>query len=106
MKTKLLSKKKINTSKSKPTYDGIIFDSGLELYCYRSLQEAKLQFEYTPTTFVLINAFKALCESWEPDKKRGLLLSKKSDNLQSIKYTPDFVGINWIIETKGRQNES
>lgn len=30
----------------------------------------------------------------------------KSNKLQSIKYTPDFVGKNWIIETKGRANES
>lgn len=104
-----VGKKRVNAPskrKDKPTYNGITFDSGLEVYCYKALEKAGLQFEYTKTTFVLIQPFVFGRDSYEPDKKRGLLLTKKSPNLQSIKYTPDFVGDTWIIETKGRQNES
>lgn len=106
---KKLGKKRINSpskKKDKPTYNGITFDSGLEVYCYKALEKAGLEFKYTQQTFILVCPvlFKGL--SYEPDKKRGTLLSKRSPNLQSIKYTPDFVGDGWIIETKGRQNES
>jgi len=87
-------------------YEGILFDSKLEVYCYKKLIEANIQFKYTPTTFVIVDAFTYNGDSLEPDKKRGLLLSKRSNKLQSIKYTPDFVGEGWIIETKGRMNES
>ena len=97
-------RKKVNSPKSKPTYDGIVFDSGLEVYCYRSLKEANIKFAYTPTTYILTLPFTYIGLSYEPDKKRGLLLSKKSPKLQAIKYTPDFVGDGWIIETKGRAN--
>ena len=99
-------KRKTKVNSSKKFYDGIEFDSGLEVYCYRQLKDVGLTFEYTKTTFVLINGFIFNGVSFEPDKKRGLLLTKKSPNLQSIKYTPDFVGNGWIIETKGRANES
>lgn len=30
----------------------------------------------------------------------------KSKNLQKISYKPDFVGNNWIIETKGLMSDS
>lgn len=99
-----MGRKKVNTAKSKPVYNGITFDSSLEVYCYKQLQANNLSFKYTEVTYVLINPFTFNGLSYEPDKKRGLLLSKKSPKLQSIKYTPDFIGSNWIIETKGFAN--
>ena len=104
MKTKKHGKKHINTSSKKPIYDNVEFDSGLEVYCYKQLQHNKIEFKYNDKTFTLVDAFEFITSSYEPDEKRGLLLSKKSNKLQSIKYTPDFVGDNWIIETKGRQS--
>ena len=32
-------KKKVNSPKKKPIYDGITFDSGLEVYCYKALKK-------------------------------------------------------------------
>lgn len=99
-------RKKPRKSRSiKSTYDGINFDSNLEVYCYKALQTAEISFKYTPTTYVLIPAFKFNGLSYEADKRTGKELVPKSVNMQSIKYTPDFVGDNWIIETKGAQTD-
>jgi hypothetical protein len=84
-----------------PTYDGITFDSNLELYCYKALQEAKLDFKYTPTTYTLVPGFTFNGKSYEADKRVGKYLVLRTSTMQSIKYTPDFVGDGWIIETKG-----
>lgn len=104
-----MGRKKINAPskrKDKPVYDGITFDSSLEVYCYKQLKANNIDFKYTATTYILTMPFTFISDSYEPDKKRGLLLSKRSPKMQPIKYTPDFVGNNWIIETKGRANES
>jgi hypothetical protein len=89
----------------KSEYDGIKFDSRLEVYCYKALKEANITFEYTPTVYTLVPAFKFIGVSYEADKRTGKTLVPKSENLQSIKYTPDFVGKDWIIETKGAQTD-
>lgn len=111
-KIKRLPLKKRDTPKKKsrdnPRHvecDGILFDSKLETYCYQALVKANLKFAYEPTTFVVQLPFIYLHDVYEPDKKRGVLLSKRTNNYQSIKYTPDFVGDDWIIEVKGMQNE-
>lgn len=103
-KKRVAGKKSVNSSKVE--YNGIQFDSKLEIYCYKKLQDANIIFDYTPTTFLISTPFIFNSVSLEPDKKRGDLLSKRSPKLQGIKYTPDFIGTNWIIETKGRMNES
>lgn len=72
--------------------DGIAFDSQLEVYCYNKLKESGLEFEYTTKTYTISESFKTTGDSYEPDKRKGDLLYPKSKNLQSIKYTPDFVG--------------
>jgi len=93
--------KKKRSSKSKPEYNGITFDSNLEVYCYKKLIEAKIKFDYHPKSFELFEKFKANINSWNPDKRKGNLLYQRTNNYQNISYTPDFVGDNWIIETKG-----
>lgn len=87
-------------------YNGIKFDSGLELYCYKKLKEVSLDFEYAKTTFEIIPSFTFNKESYEEDKRTGLELVKKTNKIRNIKYTPDFIGKDWIIETKGVKNES
>jgi len=89
----------------KSEYDGVKFQSNLEVYCYKALQKAGIDFKYEPTTYVLIEGFKSENVSYEADKRTGSLLTPKSQKLQSIKYTPDFVGKDWIIETKGAQTD-
>jgi hypothetical protein len=106
---KKLGKKRINSPskrKDKPVYDGITFDSNLEVYCYKALKKAELVFEYTPTSFVLQLPFTYQYLVYESDKKRGALLSKRTPKYQSMKYTPDFVGNGWLIETKGVATDS
>jgi hypothetical protein len=101
-----MRRSKVKKSRSiKSEYDGIKFDSNLEIYCYKKLKENNITFEYVPETYILIPAFKTLGDSWEADKRVGKLLTLKSKSIQSIKYTPDFVGENWIIETKGAQTD-
>jgi hypothetical protein len=106
---KKIGKKRVNSpskKKDKPTYNGIIFDSGLEVYCYKQLEKIGIEFKYEPTHFVLQLPFVYPHYVYEPDKKRGLLLSKRSSKYQSISYTPDFIGEGWIIETKGISSDS
>ena len=99
-----MAKKKINAIKS--TIDGVDFDSQLEVYCYTKLKENNIPFTFHETTYTLSPSFKYIGECYEPDKRKGTGLYLKSNNLQSIKYTPDFVGNNWVIETKGKPNEN
>ena len=87
-------------------YDGNTFKSGLEVYCYKKLKEEGFDFSYEEHVFELIKGFVAGHDSFEPDNRIGEELVKHSNKMQSIKYTPDFVGNGWIIETKGRKNES
>jgi hypothetical protein len=104
-----LGKKHINSPskrKDKPIYNGITFDSSLEVYCYKALKKAGLIFEYEPTSFVLQIPFTYQCLVYESDKKRGALLSKRTPKYQSLKYTPDFIGTGWLIETKGVSTDS
>ena len=41
----------------KVTYDGIKFQSGLEVYMYKALKEARIVGEYEPTSYTLLNGF-------------------------------------------------
>lgn len=63
------------------------------------LVEAGIKFEYEPYAIELMPAFTALSVS-SFEKYRKNFVPKKP-KIQSISYTPDFVGHNWIIETKG-----
>lgn len=69
--------------------DGIKFKSKLEGYVYKKLKEYNIFAEYEPIKFILIPSF--------------YFLGKK---IRPITYTPDFVGNNFIIEAKGRPNET
>jgi hypothetical protein len=95
--------KKVNSAKVE--YNGILFDSKLEIYCYKKLIESRLQFEYTKYKYVIVNPFTFDNLSYEPNKRSGDLLSKRTNKIKYISYTPDFVGKGWIIETKGRPND-
>lgn len=91
-------------SSIKSTYDGIDFDSQLEVYCYKALKLAGLEFEYGQHSYTLIDAFKCISDSYEGDKRKGPDMYIKSKNLQKISYKPDFIitgKFTYIIETKG-----
>lgn len=90
-------------------YDGIQFQSRLELYCYKRLKEAGLKFEYESDSFELIPKFEyepTCSESYKKGTK--WLFGNKSKVVRAMKYKPDFVNLKdgWIIECKGHPNES
>ena len=91
----------------KVTYDGVEFASGLEKYMYQALKKAKIKATYEGETFVLLNGFHFENECWErQSNSKGDFKNRGEKRILPIKYTPDFIGKDFIIETKGRPNES
>ena len=89
------------------SYDGHNFASGLERYMYMALKKAKIKSKYEGETFVLINGFHFENESYERQaNSKGDFTNRGSKRILPIKYTPDFIGDDFIIECKGRANES
>ena len=106
MKRKYKRKKGPVRSK-KTTFDGITFASGLEKYMYIALKKAKINADYEGATFVLQDDFKFEIDSYERQANgKGDMVNRGQKKIQSIKYTPDFVSSSFIIECKGRANES
>ena len=91
----------------KVSYDGINFASGLERYMYMGLKKAKIKAKYEGETFVLLNGFHFENEVYERQSNgKGEYKNRGCKRILPIKYTPDFIGDTFIIETKGRANES
>tara|TARA_Y100000592_G_C5343424_1_gene255356 strand:- start:274 stop:723 length:450 start_codon:yes stop_codon:yes gene_type:complete len=91
----------------KVTFDGIKFASGLEKYMYQALKKAKIQATYEGATFTLQEGFKLKNESYERQSNgKGEMVNRGCKKILPIKYTPDFVSDSFIIECKGRANES
>ena len=91
----------------KVTYDGIRFASGLEKYMYLALKEAKIIARYEGETYVLQDSFEFNNESYERQANgKGDMVNRGQKKIQNIKYTPDFISDSFIIECKGRANES
>jgi len=105
-------KKKINRKRGpvrakKVSFDGINFASGLEKYMYVALKEAKIKSEYEGQTYVLQETFKFDTDSYERQGNgKGDMINRGRKKILNIKYTPDFVSDTFIIECKGRANES
>ena len=101
------SKKKGPVQGKKISYDGINFASGLERYMYMVLKKNRIKAKYEGKTFTLIDGFHFSNESYErQSNNKGEFRNRGSKKILPIKYTPDFIGDNFIIETKGRANES
>jgi hypothetical protein len=91
----------------KVTFDGITFASGLEKYMYQVLKKNKIQAVYEGETFILQEGFMFDNESYERQSNgKGDMVNRGSKKILNIKYTPDFVSDSFIIECKGRANES
>jgi hypothetical protein len=71
------------------TYDGIRFQSKLEVYCYKKLIENNIIAEYEKNKFTLIEAF-----------------TYNDEKIRKMTYTPDFVGEGFVIECKGQMNDA
>ena len=107
MKKKSYKRKKGPVQSKKISYDGINFASGLERYMYMALKKAKIKALYEGETFELQEAFDFPFESYERcGNGKGEYKNRGKKKILNIKYTPDFIGEGFIIETKGRANES
>ena len=104
---KKYKRKKGPVRAKKVSFDGITFASGLEKYMYVALKKAKIYAEYEGMTFTLQDAFKFNVDSYERQSNgKGEMVNRGQKKIQSIKYTPDFISPSFIIECKGRANES
>ena len=91
----------------KVSFDGITFASGLEKYMYQALKKNKIHAIYEGATFVLQEGFMFDNESFERQSNgKGDMVNRGNKKILNIKYTPDFVSDSFIIECKGRANES
>ena len=104
---KKYSKKKGPVRAKKVSFDGIQFASGLEKYMYQVLKSFKIHAVYEGATFVLQEDFIFDVDSYERQANgKGDMVNRGQKKIQNIKYTPDFVSDSFIIECKGRANES
>ena len=104
---KKYSKKRGPVRAKKVSFDGIQFASGLEKYMYQALKNAKIKAEYEGKTYVLQESFVFEVDSYERQANgKGDLVNRGQKKILNIKYTPDFISDSFIIECKGRANES
>ena len=100
-------KKRGPVRSKKVVCDGITFASSLEKYMYQALKEAKIKAEYEGEKYTLIDGFEFETASYERQSNgKGEFTNRGNKKILPIKYTPDFVGNEFIIECKGRANES
>jgi len=104
---KKYSKKRGPVRAKKVSFDGINFASGLEKYMYMALKKAKIHAIYEGATFELQEGFMFDTDSYERQGNgKGAMINRGQKKILNIKYTPDFVSPSFIIECKGRANES
>ena len=107
MKKKYKKKKRGPVRAKKVVFDGIKFASGLERYMYQVLKKAKIKAKYECKTYVVQEGFSFKNESYERQSNgKGDLVNRGCKKVLPIKYTPDFISDSFIIECKGRANES
>jgi len=104
---KKYSRKKGPVRAKKVSFDGIQFASGLEKYMYMALKKAKIKSEYEGQTYELQEGFMFDVDSYERQGNgKGDMVNRGRKKILNIKYTPDFISDSFIIECKGRANES
>ena len=100
-------KKRGPVRSKKVVFDGITFASGLERYMYQALKKARIKVKYEGETYTLIDSFNFMTTSYERQSNgKGEFKDRGNKKILPIRYTPDFVGDKFIIECKGRANES
>jgi hypothetical protein len=89
------------------SFKGVAYKSGLEKNMAMLLHEAGIDFEYEPKTFEIVESFKFDFDCYERQANgKGDMINRGRKKVQGIKYTPDFIGKGFIIETKGYSNET
>jgi hypothetical protein len=107
MPSRRFKRKKGPVRSKKVKHDGIQFASGLEKHMYIALKKAKIKAQYEGQTYELVPSFNFDQEAYERQSNgKGEYRNRGNKKILNIKYTPDFVGDSFIIECKGRANES
>ena len=107
MKKRIKRKKRGPVVAKKVIYDGIKFASGLEKYMYIALKKAKIKAKYEGKTYIIQEGFEFDVQSYQRQSNgKGEFKNRGNKKILPIKYTPDFVSNSFIIECKGRANES
>ena len=107
MMKKKFKRKRGPVRSKKVTFDGITFASGLEKYMYQALKKAKIKAKYEGETYIVQEGFEFKNKSYERQSNgKGKMVDRGSKKVLPIKYTPDFVSDSFIIECKGRANET
>lgn len=102
-----ITRKKGPVVSKKVIYNGITFASGLEKYMYKALLDSKIDFNYEGETFELLPSFLFSNDCFERQSNgKGDFTNRGNKKVLNLKYTPDFIGDDFIIETKGRANDS
>lgn len=101
-KRKFSGNKKVRNAQ-KLNFDGVEFKSHLEVHAYKRLKEYGIPFEYEKHKFILFEGFKPTFPCYLPNKQGDIALD--TIKVRDMTYTPDFVGTDWIMETKGRAND-
>lgn len=97
----------VKRSKNNLNFNGVLYKSSLEKKMAILLTEAKIPFEYEPKTIPLIEGFYFPFDCWERQTNgKGEFKNRGGKKIIGMGYTPDFVGENFLIETKGYANES
>lgn len=91
----------------KITIDGINFQSLLESKMYKLLKEAGVKFTYEGKQYEIFEPLMLQEECWERARRKSKEMIDRR-KVARIGYTPDFIAKHeeWIIEVKGRANES
>ena len=97
-----IKRKRGPVQSKKIIHDGIKFASGLEKYTYLSLRDNKLFEGYENQVFQLVESFNFRNKAYEKQANgKGEYINRGEKKILGIKYTPDFVGKDYIIECKG-----
>ena len=104
----MLRRKKRGPVRSKKVIvDNIEFKSGLEAYMYKALKAANIKAQYEGISYELIPSFDLKNKCYERQaNSKGEYRNRGGKAIRKITYTPDFTGRGFIIECKGRPNES
>lgn len=101
------TKKKGPVASKKVIYKDIELKSGLELYMYKALESFGLDVNYEKETFELIASFHSHNDCFEKQSNgKGDFKNRGGSKVRGITYTPDFTDYDYIIECKGRPNDS
>lgn len=92
---------------NKYTYRGTEYKSGLELYAAQKFEEAQLFVQYEPVKFILQDSFYMIDELYERQSNgKGDFKKRGGKKVLPLTYRPDFIGGNFICETKGFAGEA